>query len=192
MSGYAYVANMPTVLIDPSGLTSIDPSRRLRGLCLWCGAQEKAEELVNLIPPTVGGCVGASGGLGVGGFFELCLVSSNGALGVTVSGGTGFQTPSLSANLGGIGSNAQSVCDLTGWAGYAGASAGPGLVSVGLDSTVGRNAARRSIVTTTASVGLGFPTPPPLWFEHHGGLSRTWAIVGCDRSSPAGPSAGAK
>jgi hypothetical protein len=184
---YPYTGDDPVNGVDPSGLISAGTicgedgpnSAACRG-ALQIQTQVGKEVAANQVEsnkPTPGlfGTIGICGTLSIGfGLFGsvsgcVALVGGHPTLIGTVGGGGA--SPTGSATLGLLISNANRPSDLRGPFGFAGGSADLGL-SVGGGGAVGNGSCNQGIWEGEGNVGIGLDLPIP--FETHGGASYTW------------------
>lgn len=150
----------PVNFVDPSGALRLRDIGRAILLAYPVASHiVSASEVSQATGLTLGGCVRASGYVGVGGSVSACLVATpDGHVGVTGTAGAGVGF-GASALVGGMVSNAQCLDDLGGWFNYAEGSAGKGVAGAGGSYGYGRNASGDRI---WAATGGWAPTPSPV------------------------------
>ncbi len=165
---YAYTGDDPVNGVDPLGLSP------------WGWVANQATKAWNdtggkvvhaVATHTIGLCLNVSAGWGPYGTASGCVALSGGHFTLVGAAGGGGSSPTASATLGLLISNASKPSDLRGPFAGGGGSADLGL-SAGEEGSVGTGSCNQTIWENQVTAGLGLDLPIP--FEGHGGATYTW------------------
>jgi RHS repeat-associated protein len=164
---YSYAGNDPVNGSDPLGLWGWNPISDATQA--WNDTGRKVVHAV--ATHTIGLCVNLSAGWGPYGTASGCLAFSGGVPTLVGTAGGGGSSPTGSATLGLLVSNAHKPSDLRGPFAGGGGSFDLGL-SLGEEASAGTGSCNQTIWENQVSAGLGLDLPIP--FEGHGGVTYTW------------------
>jgi RHS repeat-associated protein len=164
---YEYAGDNPTNVVDPLGLWGWNPFSDVAQA--WNDTGGKVVHAV--ATHTIGLCLNVGGGAGPGGVASGCVALVGGHFTLIGIAGGGGSSPSASATLGLLFSNATHPTELRGPFGMGGGSVDLG-VSAGDETSGGLSKCNKTIWENQPSIGVGLDLPIP--FEFHGGVTNTW------------------
>lgn len=164
---YEYAGDDPVNEEDPLGLWGWNPVSDLTQT--WNDTGGKAVHYA--ATHTIGVCLNVGAGWGAYGTASGCVALSGGHFTLVGTAGGGGSSPTASATLGLLISNASKPSDLRGPFAQAGGSVDLGL-SGGDEGSIGNGSCGQTIWENQVTGGVGLDLPIP--FEGHGGATYTW------------------
>jgi len=164
---YAFTGGDPVNAADPLGLWGLNPLSDVAQA--WNDTGGKVVHAV--ATHTIGLCLNVGFGAGPFGTASGCVALVGGHFTLIGTAGGGGSSPTASATLGLLFSNATRPTELRGPFGIAGGSADLG-VSAGDETSLGLSKCNKTIWENQPSLGVGLDLPIP--FELHGGVTNTW------------------
>ena len=164
---YSYANDDPVNEDDPLGLWGWNPISDVAQA--WNDTGGKAVHAA--ATHTIGLCLNVGAGWGAYGTASGCVALSGGHFTLVGTAGGGGSSPTASATLGLLISNASKPSDLRGPFAQAGGSVDLGL-SGGDEGSIGNGSCGQTIWENQVTGGIGLDLPIP--FEGHGGATYTW------------------